>query len=284
MSKEIDTEVMEDEDEGYVEALGDPGDDVAVPEGALVPTDKSANGRVTAYNSAAAEIVLMKIADGATLREIAKMPGMPTKSTIQRWIMKYPELSTAWKAARELSASALEDEALDMARVLKKQSGFTGTKVRAFEVAMNQFRWSASHRDPATFGQTAQPNLVVPIQINTSLDLGDGKGSGEAKTLGASTTYEVAAKYGEAYNGDHATLEGTDYTVEQGDGRKVTEVQADLPDDEGLVPKFDLRKSAVATKPRGKPGRPRKGHKSPADTARTAARYARRMKNKEKSL
>lgn len=260
----------ESESENYVETLGDPGDDVEV--GALVPTEKGST-RVTSYDAKVAETILMKIADGATLREIAKIPGMPTKSTIQRWIMKYPELAQAWKAAREMSASSLEEEALDMARVLKKQTDFTGTKVRAFEVAMNQFRWSAAHRDPATFGQTTQPNMVIPIQINTSLDLGDGKGGGSVKVAGASTSYEVAAKFGEAYNVARETIEGTDYTMEPGAASKPRE------EDLSLAPDINPKRDALAVgRRKGVGGRPRKGHKSAARTQATITRRA----NKEK--
>lgn len=273
MAKEL--TIGDDEEDGveetstldYVEELGDPGDDVEV--GALVPTEKGAS-RVTAYDAKVAETILMKIADGATLREIAKIPGMPTKSTIQRWIMKYPELAQAWKAAREMSASSLEEEALDMARVLKKQTGFTGTKVRAFEVAMNQFRWSAAHRDPATFGQTTQPNLVIPIQINTSLDLGDGKGGGKVQVAGASTSYEVAAKFGEAYNVANAQIEGTDYTVAGGEAK---------PRENDIAPDIDPKRDALAVRRRGgHGGRPKKGHKTAAQTKSTITRRA----NKEK--
>ena len=79
------------------------------------PEAKLPAKRQVAYSAQIAEKILLKVADGATLREIATEPGMPTKSTIHRWIMKYPDLAQAWKAARELSASTLEDEALDMA-------------------------------------------------------------------------------------------------------------------------------------------------------------------------
>lgn len=271
------------ETESYVLELGTPGDDVET-EGVLVPTEKGRT-RVTAYSPKVAEVILLKIADGATLRDIAKEPGMPTKSTIQRWIMKYPDLKQAWAAARELSASSLEDEALDMARVLKRQSDFTGTKVRAFEVAMNQFRWSAAHRDPATFGQTAQPSVVVPIQINTSLDLGDGKGGGTVEIKGASTTYEVAAKYGAEYNASrNETIEGTDYTVEQGEGGKGETrgegrgLYSDTPNPFNLDPE----PKPLAIKQRKPTGRPRKGHKSPADVKRSIANYARSARKKEK--
>lgn len=233
------------------------------------PSRKALVRKPTKYDPALAERVLMQVADGRTLREIAAEPDMPSKSTIQRWIMKYPELTTAWKAAREMSASALEEEALDMARVLqgKGSAEFTGTRVRAFEVAMNQFRWSASHRDPATFGQTTQPNLVVPVQIITSLDIGQGG----VTTAAQVNTYEVAAKINQEYDAKGETIEGTDYTLEQAEGSGPP--AADTPF-APVAPEAGFRKMG---RPRGPA---RKGHKSEAATKRTATRYAKKgLKN-----
>lgn len=217
-----------------------------------------------------AQTILAKVADGATLREIAKLPGMPTKSTIQRWIMKYPELAQAWKVAREMSASSFEDEALDMARQLKNQTDWTGTKVRSHEVAMAQFRWSASHRDPAQFGQTATPQIVVPVQINTTLDLGQPGAEKAAATL--STTYDIAAKFAKDYTAQDEKIEGTDDTMEPGAG---VEAETDVLD-------FDLPEQpkplAIRAKPRSVGGRPKKGHKTAAQTQAAITRRANRLK------
>jgi hypothetical protein len=243
------------------------------PEASPKPkTDK--RGLVKAYDPKIAEKVLLKVADGATLREIAAEEGMPTKSTIQRWIMKYPELATAWKAARELSASSLEEEALDMARTLRGEGSkeFSGTRVRAFDVAMNQFRWSAAHRDPQQFGQTTTPSIVVPIQINTSLDLGQGG----VKVASQENTYEVAAKINNDYNASDAQIEGTDYTLEPGKLR-----EADGPGDDaagtsdaGESPFAPLAPKAIRLKASvdGRTIRPKKGHKTARATQNTINR------------
>lgn len=235
------------------------GDDVPEP-AAPQPDHKLPTKRPNAYDPKLAENILLAVADGATLREIAALPDMPTKSTIQRWIMKYPDLKRAWQAARELSAATLEDDALDMARTLRDQTaGFTGTAVRAFEVAMNQFRWSAAHRDPATFGSSQQPSAIVPIQIITSLDIGQGG----VKTDVQTNTYEVAAKINSAYNDNpDAQIEGTDYTLEPGQAPEAPQPGAGNPFDAAAAirPKGD----ALRVKKRGTGGRPHKGWKSPA--------------------
>lgn len=150
------------------------------------------NGRyVTPYDPDIALKIVELIADGQLLKEICKPEkGMPHRSTFHRWVIANPPLAKAYNAAIALSASTLEEDALAAAREIKADPG-NGTKVRAFEVAMAQFRWSASRRDPAKFGERQVANIRVPIQINTTLDLGD---SGAGGTLEHPNIYGLTAQ------------------------------------------------------------------------------------------
>lgn len=118
--------------------------------------------------------IVEKIAEGQLLKDITKKPGMPNRTTFYRWVIKNPDLAQAYNAAIALSAHTLEEDALELARTIKGDTTASGTKVRAFEVAMAQFRWSAERRDPARYANRTAGTLVVPIQINTTLDLKGG--------------------------------------------------------------------------------------------------------------
>lgn len=96
---------------------------------------------------------------------------MPARVTFMNWVARTPELKSAYLAARELSASSMEEEAISIARGSHESPG-TQQKLRGAELAIKQLQWSASRRDPKAFGERAQTNLVVPININTTLDLG----------------------------------------------------------------------------------------------------------------
>lgn len=120
-----------------------------------------------------------KVAKGKILTEVCKGDGMPNRTTFWRWVMLYKDVAVAYQAARELSAQSLEDEALKMARELKEQTGFTTVRVRAYDIAMQQLRWSATRRDPSKYGQKAKETITVPIQINTTLDLGGNMSDGQ---------------------------------------------------------------------------------------------------------
>jgi len=133
---------------------------------------------LTTYQPEVALAIVERIAEGETLSAIcAPGSGLPARSTFRRWVVRYPELSRAYSAARELSAHSLEEEALDTARQLKDPAGrkkLTPTEVRALDVAMNQLRWSAARRNPRVYSERGAIQVTVPIQINTNLDLGGG--------------------------------------------------------------------------------------------------------------
>lgn len=136
---------------------------------------------LTKYTPDRALDICEAVAEGATLTDVCTgKDGMPVRATFHRWCAQYPDLHKAYLAARELSALSLEEEALGLARKLKNADvSITGIKVRAFEVAMAQFRWSAVRRDPKRYGHSAEKSSAVNIQINTTLDLGsDGAGPG----------------------------------------------------------------------------------------------------------
>lgn len=145
--------------------------------------------RVTAYNEKLAFDILDQIAEGKTLNDICTIEnGMPHRRTFRRWVVLHPPLAKAYREALLISASSLEEEALDIARTIRKNPG-TSTDIRAAEVALNQFRWSATRRDPAKYGERGLINIAVPIQINTGLNLGEGaKANSET-----SSVYDIKA-------------------------------------------------------------------------------------------
>lgn len=130
--------------------------------------------RVTKYDTDLALQICELIAEGFTLTEICNdTDHFPHKTTFNRWCVNNPDLRKAYLSARELSAFALEDHAINLAREIIENPG-SAQRVRAFDIAMNQMRWSASKRNPREYGERSSTNVIVPIQINTGLDLGQG--------------------------------------------------------------------------------------------------------------
>lgn len=140
--------------------------------------------------------VCERIAFGDTLDEAASQPGLPTREQFLGWVMRYSELNLLYSKAREVSAFALEDEALAKLKALCKEPG-SPQKVSAFKALVEQMRWSAAKRNPQVFSDKAAMNVVVPIQITTSLDMGGGSSIGTKEfpniyDMKAAVTQEVA--------------------------------------------------------------------------------------------
>ena len=152
---------------------------------------RSGDRSVTVYTPDLALQICEKIAEGETLLAVCKENDMPHRQTFHRWVVNYPEVSRAYSAARELSAYAMEEEALELSRQIRIDPG-TSQKVRAFDISMNQLRWSAMRRNPQVFSEKAALQIIVPIQINTSLNLGDELEAGG--TRDHPNIYEIEAK------------------------------------------------------------------------------------------
>lgn len=222
------------------------------------------------YNKDLAQRVISRIAEGRTYAEVMKDPDVPSRQTFDRWLALDEALLKAFEHARKLSALSLEDEALDAARELMGPNDFDGTKVRAYQVAMDQLRWSASRRDPSRFGQQAEKNILVPIQINTTLDLGTGGAdTPRPPDVGADDTFRVELPLGDS----PPEIDLSALAPEAGDSDEERS-SAPAPIDPALQVPDDI----VIKKSKGGRGYHRNPkHKSPADAKRTAARKTNAM-------
>lgn len=134
----------------------------------------SERGGLTPEKAELALQVCEKIASGELMRDFLA-PGergaLPTETTFRKWVILYPEVARAFNAAVQISAFALEEEAIDTGRKVKRSPG-TPQNVSAHRTAIQALQWSAERRNPAIFSAKAPVNLTVPIQINTGLDFG----------------------------------------------------------------------------------------------------------------
>lgn len=121
--------------------------------------------------------IVEEIARGELITDIVTAAWAPTLATIMQWVMNIPEAARAFYAAREISGIMFEEKALKNAVDILGDPG-SAQKVRAAGLLIDQLRWSASRRNPKLFGDTAKQTVVVPVQINTTLALGDNGASG----------------------------------------------------------------------------------------------------------
>lgn len=126
--------------------------------------------------------VVERLAVGRSLEEIASVPGMPSKEVFLIWLAMSPLLAQAFKRAQEVSAFAMEDEVLYILRKQQREpTAVTQNSLRANQQLAEHLRWAVEKRNPAVYAKQAHVNTTVPIQINTTLDLGGNTGTGTAE-------------------------------------------------------------------------------------------------------
>lgn len=252
-------------------------------------SDKSLPQRIY-YNPRVALAICEEIASGKTLVEITDTEGFPSRNAVYRWLTLYPKFFEAYERAKEVSAQSFEDEALAMARILKGQNDFTGTKVQAYNIAMQQLRWSAARRDPKRYGaqsQTAGIAVAAKIEINTTLNLGQDGAAIDSKTSVYTVEVDMQRQVDELDGPARAASGLEAEVIDLEDGDYVEMPSEDEPEGEAFgVPTERQDKALVDYKPRGRPRGPaNKRHKSPGAAARTARIYAEKeiKKNSKKS-
>ncbi len=219
------------------------------------------------YSPELALSICEHVAEGLSLVKVCELPDMPTRQTVYKWLSVYPKFFDAYERAREISAQSLEDEAIDMARALTMQNDFTGTKVQAYNIAMQQLRWSAAHRDRNRYGERPANTVVVPVQINTTLNLGqNGEPAKDNEKSIYTVDYTVSVPTVPAPEEEPPTL---DLTADTSDNPPLP---FGLPETE----KQDLKPPKKGGRPvgtgKGIPGR----RKSATATKMTATKYAKK--------
>lgn len=133
------------------------------------------------------EQIIFRVASGETLTKVCSEPGMPHYTTFRHWLLKDEELNEKWLRAKELRAHAIFDEMIDLSRELVDGEP-TAVRVNAVRVAVETLRHAAARLSPKDYGERVEKNTLIPIQIITSLDLGQG---GSAQRIAGNKVFTV---------------------------------------------------------------------------------------------
>ncbi|WP_210236257.1 terminase small subunit protein [Ochrobactrum sp. CGA5] len=72
-------------------------------------------GRPSDYTQEIADLICERIADGESLRTICDDQGMPSRTTVFKWLSRFNEFADQYARAREAQADTLFDEILSIA-------------------------------------------------------------------------------------------------------------------------------------------------------------------------
>ena len=120
--------------------------------------------------------VCVRIAGGETLKGIMAEKRMPTTATFHTWRVRYPELGKIYSEARVVAGHRYFDDVADLAhQAALPVSDPNAIDSRKASVAITAKQWLAGKLVPQEYGDKIAKVPAVAIQINTTLDMGDGK-------------------------------------------------------------------------------------------------------------
>lgn len=107
-------------------------------------------------------IILGMEADGRTLADILRDPGMPSRHTVSGWFDLHPEFHARYLRARESLADLLVERMLEVAA----QS--TPETAAADRVKLSALQWAASKYKPKAYSDRVQSEVTSNVTLNTS--------------------------------------------------------------------------------------------------------------------
>lgn len=157
-----------------------------------------------------ADIICERIANGESLRSICEDEGMPSKSTVFKWLSEEQTFSDQYARAREAQADAIFDDILSIADdgrndwMEKKNAdgectgwNENGEALRRSQLRIEARKWMAGKLKPKKYGDKLDLNVsgsletVSEDQLNARISQLLGKAGANGPAGGAGTPEEA---------------------------------------------------------------------------------------------
>lgn len=116
-------------------------------------------GRPSTFSQAVAERICKGIAEGRSLRKVCAADGIPTVTTVMRWLITNEEFREHYRGAREIQADVLFDEQIDIA------DGATPETVHVARLRIDARKWVMGKQNAKKYGD--KPG---DVHVNTSVN------------------------------------------------------------------------------------------------------------------
>ncbi|MDE2441455.1 MAG: hypothetical protein KGP14_10550 [Betaproteobacteria bacterium] len=100
------------------------------------------------YSDELAETICTNLADGMSMLEICKLPGMPDRETVRRWAIADHAFAAKCARAREAQGDAVHDEIVEIERKLMKGE----IDFQSARVVLSSKQWRAEKLAPKIYG------------------------------------------------------------------------------------------------------------------------------------
>lgn len=126
-------------------------------------------GRPSKYSDEMAEKICEKIANGRSLRSICAEDGMPTTSTVCKWLIENKEFSEQYARAREKQADYFAEEIIEIADSAEAESA----AVSKAKLQIDARKWAASKIAPKKYGDKVEQQITGNLAIQADVKLSD---------------------------------------------------------------------------------------------------------------
>lgn len=118
------------------------------------------DGRPSSFSEEIADTICERLANAESLRKICLSDGMPSQTTVFRWLAdeRYAAFREQYAHAREAQADALFDECLDIADdgvndYMGEDDKYNGDAVQRSKLRIDTRRWMAGKLRPKKYGE-----------------------------------------------------------------------------------------------------------------------------------
>lgn len=126
-------------------------------------------GRPSKYSDELAEKICEKIANGRSLRSICAEDGMPTTSTVCKWLIENKEFSEQYARAREKQADYFAEEIIEIADSAEAETA----AVSKAKLQIDARKWAASKIAPKKYGdkqeidvKSSDGSMMPTVRLN----------------------------------------------------------------------------------------------------------------------
>ena len=110
-------------------------------------------GRPTDYSEEIIETICTRLSEGESLKKICDSDGMPTRTTVFKWLQRYPDFADKYRQARLWQADTHADEIVDIADSARDRDDTPAKKLQ-----VDARIWVASRMKPRSYGVKPDPD------------------------------------------------------------------------------------------------------------------------------
>lgn len=131
---------------------------------AMPPSPRTMGRPPMPFDRALADEVCDRLECGETVIAIARLPHMPSWTTISRWKDENPDFAAQYARARERSAEYCEYLGLDIVMSASNEGASLA------KTQMDAWKWAAAVRNPKTHGQKTETTLNINVGLADRLE------------------------------------------------------------------------------------------------------------------